>query len=205
MRMRAALAMMLALGLAACAAKPNQIAPGVTIVSADAPPGPGEIKFAVNNPDPERWTAQIRQATRTGSVRLGYTCKVLACPEPLTVVVSNSVPGGARLDKKALEKLAKETLPKLTQARNLQLQVASDNKAKIETLSSATARFDQYDGILNETKITVNDRVRHNAIAIITAGRALVTISADGADRASARKAVDEFSRNVIIEEGPPL
>ena len=205
MMTRAALAMALALGLAACATKPSQIAPGVTLISANTPPGSDEIKFAVKNPDPERWTAQIRQATPTGSVRLGYTCKVLACPEPLTVVVSNSVPGGAKPDKKALEKLAKEILPKLTQARNLELQVASDNKAKIETLSSATARFNRYDGVLNETKITVNDRVRHNAIAIITAGRAVVTISADGADRASTRKAVDEFSRNVIIEEGPPL
>jgi hypothetical protein len=199
------LAVLLALSTAGCNASGNQIAPGVTAVSADSTPGPGEVKIGVRNPNPEKWTAAAVQPTRTGTVRHAFTCKVLSCPDPVSAIVSSSVPRGQRPDQKALEKLAKETLPKLTQARNLELQVASDNKAKIDTLSSATLKLNTYSAVLNETKVTVGERSRHNTMAIIIAGRALIIISADANDRAGARAAIEEFSKSFTIEEGPAL
>jgi hypothetical protein len=200
-----AVAALLALSTAACNASGNQIAPGVTAVSADSKPGPGEVKIGVRNPNPEKWTTAAVQATRVGAVRHAFTCKVLSCPEPVSAIVSSSVPRGQRLDQNGLEKLAKETLPKLTQARNLELQVASDNKAKIDTLSSATVKLNAYNAVLNETRITVGERTRHAATAIIMAGRALIIINAEAADRAAARIAIEEFSKSFTIEEGPAI
>jgi hypothetical protein len=181
------------------------VAPGIVAVGADATPGPGEVKIGIRNPNTEKWTAVAVQPTRTGSVRHAFTCKVLICPEPVSTVLTSSVPRGQKPDQKALEKLAKETLPKLTQARNLQLQVASDNKAKIDTLSSATVKLNNYNSVLNETRTTVGERVRYMTMAIVPAGRALIIISSEANDRASARTAVDEFSRSFTVEEGPAL
>jgi hypothetical protein len=202
---RLALATLLAFGVAACGQTTNRVAPGIVAVGADAQPGPGEVKIGVRNPNPEKWTIAAVQPTRTGSVRHAFTCKVLICPEPVTAVLTSSVPRGPKPDQKALEKLAKETIPKLTQARNLQLQVASDNKAKIDTLSSATVKLNNYNAVLNETRTTVGERVRFITMAIMPAGRALIIISSEAGDRGSARTAIEEFSKSFTVEEGPAI
>jgi hypothetical protein len=195
----------LAVALTACGGGGQQIAPGVTAVSADTRPGPGEVKFGLRNPDPEKWDARVRQATQTGGVRYGFTCKVLVCPEPATVIVSNSLSRSARPSEADLDKIAKETLPKLIQAQNLQFQVASDNKGKIEQLSSARTKFQGYNAVLNEIKTSVGERARYRAFTVIIAGRMLVTVTAEAGDRATARKSIDEFANNFTVEEGPPL
>jgi hypothetical protein len=203
-RMRVVPALAAVLMLAACGST-QSIAPSVRQVSANASPAAGEVKFTLRNPNQEKWTAQIEQGANDGSVRTGFTCKVLVCPEPASVVVIRRVVRGARPDKAALDKIAKVNIPKLNEARNLELQVRSDNRAKVETVSSGTTRFGNYDAILSETKITVTDRSRFTSIAMILAGRMIVTISSEAGDRATARKAIDEFATNFTVEEGPPV
>jgi hypothetical protein len=191
--------------VSACNQSGRQIAPGVISTTSNEPPAPGQIKFALKNPNPEKWTESVQAGSRDGTVRTGYTCKVLTCPEPTTVVVSRGLNRSPRPDKAGLDKIAKETIPKLSEAQNLQLQVRTDNKAKLTTLSSSATKFGAYDGILNETKITIGTNARHSALAFILAGRMLVTIRAEAGDRATARKAVDEFSSSFTVEEGAPL
>ena len=198
------LACILALFLTACA-NSSQIAPGVRVTNASTPPAAGEVKFTLRNPNPEQWTPQIEQGARDGTVRTGYTCKVLICPEPASVVVTRNVVRGARPDKTALEKIAKVNIPKMNEARNLELQVRSDNKAKFETLSSNTTKFGVFDSILSETKLTVAGRSRFASVATILAGRMIVIIRAEAGDRVTARKAVDAFAQSFTIEEGPPV
>jgi hypothetical protein len=199
------LCLALAFLVSACNSGNRQIAPGVVSTTDTDQPQPGQIRFALRNPNPEKWTERVVSGARDGTVRTGYTCKVLVCPEPATVVVSRNLNRGPRPDKAALGKMAKETFPKLTQAQNLQLQVRTDNKAKIDTVSSVATKFGNYDGILNETKISIGTNSRYNTAAIIIAGRMLVTIRAEAGDRATARKAIDEFSQNFTVEEGAPL
>jgi hypothetical protein len=194
-----------ALLVSACNQGGRQIAPGVMTTTSNEPPAPGQIKFALKNPNPEKWTESVQAGTRDGTIRTGFTCRVLTCPEPATVVVSRSLNRSPRPDKAALDKMAKETIPKLSEAQNLQLQVRTDNKAKLTTVSSSATKFGTYDGILNETKITIGTNARHNALAVILAGRMLVTIRAEAGDRATARKAVDEFTSSFTVEEGAPL
>ncbi|MGL4637627.1 MAG: hypothetical protein ACRCWF_16710 [Beijerinckiaceae bacterium] len=194
-----------AVTLAACSGG-TQIAPGVVAVTnPDQPVAPGTIKFTLTNPDKEKWTARIRQGAPDGSVRYGFTCAVLACPEPAEVIVTNRRSPTARPDPKALEKLAKESIPKLTQARNLELQVRTDNKGKAETLSSNVVKVNDYPAILTETKVTINNSSRYTAAATVFAGRVLVNISANAGNRATAKQAVEEFSRSFKVEEGPAL
>jgi hypothetical protein len=192
--------------LSACGAPGGrQIAQGVTVVANDGPVQPGKVRFSLKNPNPEKWTARVESGSRDGTVRTGYTCKVLSCPEPATVVISRNLNRGPKPDKAALDKMAKETLPKLTQAQSLQVQVRTDNKAKIDTVSSTASKFGTYDGILNETKTTIGNNSRYTTVAVILAGRMLVTVRAEAGDRVTARKAVDEFSKSFTVEEGVPL
>jgi hypothetical protein len=194
-----------ALLVSACNQGGRQIAPGVIASTNNDPPAQGQIKFSLKNPNPEKWTESVKAVTRDGTIRTGYTCKVLTCPEPSTVVVSGSLNRGPRPDKAAIEKLAKETIPKLSEAQNLQLQVRTDNKAKLTTVSSSATKFGAYDGILNESKITIGTNARHSALAFILAGRMLVTIRAEAGDRTAAKRAVDEFAASFTVEEGAPL
>jgi hypothetical protein len=129
---------------------------------------------------------------------------VLTCPEPAVVVLTTRRSPDERPNPQALEKFAKESLPKLTQAESLQLQVRSDNKAKAETLSSAVVRVQDYPAILNETKITIADRQRFVTTSTVFAGKLLVGIRAEAGDRATARTAVEDFARAFKVEEGPP-
>jgi hypothetical protein len=202
--LRGAFVAVACLTLAACNSS-RQIAPGVTAASADQPVTPGTTRFTLNNPDPEKWVARVRQGAPDGSVRYGYTCKVLACPDPATIIVTSSRSPTARPDPKALEKLAKESIPKLTQAENLQLQVRTDNKAKAETLSGSVTKVGEFPAIFNEMKLSVQDRSRFIAIKTVFAGKMLVNIRAEAADRATAKTAVEDFSRSFKVEEGPPV
>jgi hypothetical protein len=194
-----------ALLVSACNQGGRQIAPGVISTTTNEPPQPGQIKLVLKNPNPDKWTARVETGSNDGTIRTGYTCKVLSCPEPATIVFSRNLNRGPRPDKAALEKIAKETIPKLSEAQNLQLQVRTDNKAKLTTVASSATKFGAYDGILNETKITIGTNARYNTLAVIIAGRMLVTIRAEAGDRATARKAVDEFASSFTVEEGPPL
>ncbi len=194
----------MALGLAACGGE-TQLAPGVMAVSGDQPIAAGATRFTLQNPNTDKWTPRIRQGAPDGSVRYGFTCNVLTCPEPAEVIVTNRRSPTTNPDPKALEKLAKESIPKLTEARSLELQVSTDNKGKAETLSSNTVRINDFPAVLTETRITISAKARYNTVATVFAGRVLVNINANAGDRATARLAVDEFARSFKIEEGPAL
>jgi hypothetical protein len=192
------------LALGACG-NTTQLAPGVSAVSGDQPIAAGATRFTLQNPDKEKWTARIAQGAPDGSVRYGFTCNVLTCPDPAEVIVTNRRSPSANPDPKELQKLAKESIPKLTQARSLELQVSTDNKGKAETLSSNTVRINDFPAILTETKITISDKERFNTVATVFAGRVLVNINANAGDRVTARQAVEDFARAFKIEEGPAL
>jgi hypothetical protein len=192
-----------ALALAACTER-REIAPGVTAVTADQPAQPGSVRFGITGLSEDKWTATIRQGAPDGSVRYGFTCKVLVCPEPAVVLLTTRRSPAEQPDPKALEKIAKESIPKLTQAESLQLQVRSDNKAKAETLSSAVTRVQAFPAIYSETRLTAVDRQRFITIATVFAGKILVTIRAEAGDRGTAKTAVDDFAKAFRVEEGPP-
>jgi hypothetical protein len=199
---RAAVTLAAALALGACDQR-TEIAPGVAAVTADQPVQPGAVRFGIAGLSEDKWTATIRQGAPDGSVRYGYTCKVLVCPEPAVVLLTTRVSPTERPDPKALQKIAKETIPKLTQAESLQLQVRTDNRAKAETLSSAVTTIQTYPAIFSETRLTALDRQRFTTIATIFAGKILVTIRAEAGDRATAKLAVDDFAKAFRVEEGP--
>jgi hypothetical protein len=199
---RAAAVLLAASVLAACAAE-REIAPGVAAVTADQPLQPGSVRFGLTGLSEEKWTATIRQGAPDGSVRYGFSCKVLICPEPAVVLLTTRVSPAERPDPKALQRIARESIPKLTQAESLQLQVRTDNKARTETLSSAVTTIQTYPAIYSETRLTAPDRQRFTTIATVFAGKILVTIRAEAGDRATARTAVDDFARAFRVEEGP--
>jgi hypothetical protein len=202
---RAAASLAAALLLAGCAARQPEIAPGVLAVAADQAPLPGAVRFGLAGVSEEKWTASIRQGAPDGSVRYGFTCKVLACPEPAIVLLTTRRSPSERPDPKALEKIAKESIPKLTQAESLQLQVRTDNRARAETLSSTVTTIQNYPAIFNETRLVAADRERFTTIVTVFAGKLLVTIRAEAGDRATAKTAVDDFAKAFRVEEGPPL
>ncbi len=182
-----------------------EIAPGVVASGATGAPAPGTVRFGIAAIDQEKWTPSIQQGSPDGSVRYGFTCKVLVCPEPAVVILTTRRAPSERPDPKALDKIARESIPKLTQAESLQMQVRTDNRAKAETLSSAVTRIRDYPAIVSETRLTIADRQRFTAIAAVFAGKLLVSIRAEAADRATARAAIDDFAKAFTIEEGPPL
>jgi hypothetical protein len=190
--------------LAGCAGQP-EIAPGVVASSAQETPAPGTVRFGIDGVDRDKWTPTISQGAPDGSVRYGFTCKVLICPEPASVILTTRRAPTERPDPKALERIAKESIPKLTQAESLQLQVRTDNRARAETLSSAVTRIRDYPAIYSETRLTALDRQRFTTIATVFAGKLLITIRAEAGDRATAKTAVDDFARAFKVEEGPPL
>jgi hypothetical protein len=194
----------LAAATAACTPS-NQIAPGVVAVSGTDPILPGTVRFSFENPDKDKWVPRIRQGAPDGSVRYGFTCQVLSCPEPATVVLSYNRAAPTQPDAKMLQKLAKESIPKMAQARNLELQVRTDNKGKIETLSSNVMRYNDYSAILVESKVTVVDRVRHIAVATVFAPPTLVNINVEAGDRATAKLAAEAFAKSIKVEQGPAL
>jgi hypothetical protein len=181
----------------------QQIAPGVTVVAPGTTAGPGQTVFSISNVNPEHWTQAFRQGLRDGQVRYGYTCKVLYCPEPATIVISHRAFRGPPPTRQQLEKIAKETLPKLIEARNLQFQVQTDNKGKIERLSSGVTKLGKYEAILQETKTTLGDRSRVSSTSIMVAGKLIITIFSEAGDRATARRSIDEFVTRMTVEEGP--
>lgn len=201
----AGLALALAALLSACNQSGQQIAPGISLATRNQPIAPGTTRVSIDNPNAEKWTAVVRQGAPDGSVRNGYTCKVLACPEPASVVVTTRRSPTANPDPKAIEKLARESIPKLVQAENLQLQVRTDNKGRVESLSSAVTRVDGYQAIFSESKLTIGDRARFIAVMMVFAGRVIINIRAEAADRAVAKTAADDFSRAFKVEDGPPL
>jgi hypothetical protein len=200
---RPALAALAAAGLAGCT-QTAEISPGVTLSNDRQALAPGDMRFGIAGLDSEKWSASIRQGAPDGSLRLGFTCKVLACPDPVAVIVTTRRSPAERPDAKALEKLAKETIPKLTQAESLQLQVRTDNKAKVDTLSSVATRIRDYPAVLNETRVTAPERQSYIAIATLFAGKLLVTVRTEAGDRAAAKAALDDFTKAITIEEGPP-
>jgi hypothetical protein len=199
---RLAIAGLLAAAVAGCV-RTAEVAPGITISNDQEALAPGAMRFGLSGLDREKWNASVRQGAPDGSLRLGFTCKVLSCPDPVSVIVTTRRSPTERPDAKALEKLAKETIPKLTQAESLQLQVRTDNKAKVDTLSSVATRIRDYPAVLSETRITVPDRQRYTTIATLFAGKLLVTVRAEAGDRAGAKAALDDFTKALRIEEGP--
>jgi hypothetical protein len=203
MRRASLVAAVAAVLLAGCGDR-REVAPGVIAAGAGDTVAPGTVRFGLQEFNREKWTATVAQGAPDGSVRYGFTCKVLSCPDPAVVIVTTRRSPTEWPDPKALEKIAKESIPKLTQAESLQMQVRTDNKARAETLSSAVTRIREYPAIFSETRLTALDRQRYTTIATVFAGKLLVTIRAEAGDRATAKTAVDEFSRAFTVEEGPP-
>ncbi|MGL4243771.1 MAG: hypothetical protein ACRCTI_21865 [Beijerinckiaceae bacterium] len=202
MRLAVAASAVAAFLLGGCVER-REIAPGVVAATAGEAARPGTVRFGLANVDREKWTPTVAQGAQDGSVRYGFTCKVLTCPEPAVVILTTRRSPTERPDPKALEKIARESIPKLTQAENLQLQVRTDNKARTETLSSAVTRIRDYPALYSETKLTALDRSRYTTIATVFAGKLLITIRAEAGDRVTAKSAVDEVARAFTIEEGP--
>jgi hypothetical protein len=198
----AASAVVAALLLSACAER-REIAPGVVAAEAGQAATAGSVRFSIAEFDREKWTASVSQGAPDGSVRYGFTCKVLTCPEPAVVILTTRRSPTERPDPKALERIAKDSIPKLTQAESLRLQVQTDNRARAETLSSAVTRIRDYPAIFSETRLTALDRARYTTIATVFAGKLLITIRAEAGDRATAKTAVDDFARVFRVEEGP--
>jgi hypothetical protein len=199
-RSAAIAACLLALAAAGCGQR-TEIAPGVTAVQAGTPAAPGSVRFSLQDFDREKWTPTVQQGAPDGSVRYGFTCKVLSCPDPALVILTTRRSPTERPDPRALERLAKESIPKLTQAESLQLQVQTNNRAKAETLSSAVTRIQDYPAVFSETRLTVLDRARYTTIASVFAGKLLVTIRAEAGDRKTAKDAVDDFARSFRVED----
>ena len=61
-------------------------------------------------------------------------------------------------DPKALEKFAKDDLPKSIRAAGAAREVMSDGTDKIETLASETATLKGYPSVVNESKISRGKR-----------------------------------------------
>jgi hypothetical protein len=164
-------------------------------------PTAGGSKLTIEKIDPEKWRAAFRQANQN-TLRLGFTCRVLHCPEPANVVLSyttlRSKPTAQDLDK-----VAKETLPKLIEARNLQFQVQTNNKGRIDRLSSTRTKIAGHDALLQEIKLVVGEQSRFSSTAMLFIGRQSITINSEAGDRATARRSIDEFASNITVEEGP--
>lgn len=192
----------LAVLLAGCGGG-QAIAPGVTVGDGNQPVPPGAVQFRLTNPDPAKWRDTITQGAPDGSVRRGFSCAVAVCPEPVSVILTTARGPLTTPSDSALQKLARESIPKINESTSLQLQVQTDNRAKIETLSSRVTRVRAYPAILTEAKATVGDRSIFSTKAIVFTGTLLVTVTTEAPDRQSARDGTEAFASAFDVEVGP--
>jgi len=167
---------------------------------AQKPASPGTIRVTTKAPEPEKWKAQ-KNANGTQRV---FKCKPLACSDPQTVAFTFSKSPTLHPDPKALEKFAKEDLPKSIRAAGAAREVLSDGAEKIETLASKTATLKGYPSVVNESKISRDKSDAYVQTAIIFAGPLMIRVQSSSPDRELSQKALNEFIEIMSIEEGPP-
>jgi hypothetical protein len=165
-----------------------------------APIKPGSIRVTTKAPEPDKWDAL---SLNNGTRRI-FKCKPLACPDPQSVVFTFSKSPTRHPDPKALERFAKEELPKSIRAASAAREVMSDGEEKAETLTSDTATLKSYPSVINETKLSRNKSETYVQTAIIFAGALMVRIQSSSSNRELAKKALAEFLEIMRIEEGPP-
>ena len=143
------------------------------------------------------------QRNANGTQRI-FKCKPLACSEPQTVTFTFSKSPTRHPDPKALEKFAKEDLPKSIRAASAAREVLTDGAEKIETLMSQTTTLKSYPSVVNESKISRGKSDAYIQIAIMFAGPVMIRVQSSSPDRELAKKALNEFIEIMEIEEGPP-
>jgi hypothetical protein len=165
------------------------------------PPKAGTMRVTTKAPEPEKWNVQ---ATANGSQRV-FKCKPLACSDPQTVSFTfQKSPTTLKPNPQALEKFAKEDLPKSIRAASASREILSDGAEKIETLASDTATLKGYPSVLNESKFSKGASATYMQTAIIFAGPMMIRVQSSSPDGALAKKALAEFIEIMQIEEGPP-
>jgi hypothetical protein len=165
-----------------------------------APIKPGSMRVTTKAPEPDKWDA----LSFNNGTRRVFKCKPLACPDPQSVVFTFSKSPTRHPDPKALERFAKEELPKSIRAASAAREVMSDGEEKAETLASDTATLKSYPSVINETKLSRNKSETYVQTAIIFAGALMVRIQSSSSNRELAKKALAEFLDVMRIEEGPP-
>jgi hypothetical protein len=188
-----------ALGLLASGCGGNTPMAGALQTTGPIPPGVS--RMTIDKVNDEHWTPAFRQVTQSGG-RIGFTCRVLHCPDPANVIITFSTLR-AKPTTQDLDKTAKDVLPKLIESRNLQFQVQTNNKGKIERLSTARTKIAGHDALLQEIKLSVGERSRVSSTAMLFIGKQSIAINAEAGDRAIARRSIDEFATRIVVEEGP--
>jgi hypothetical protein len=167
----------------------------------DAPkPAPGgSMRVTTKAPEPDKWDVQ----NFNNNTRRVFKCKPLACPDPQTVIFVFGRSPTKNIDPKALNRFAKEELPKSIRAASAAREVMSDGAEKAETLSSDTATFKGFPSVINETKFVRTNSEVYVETAIIFAGVVMVRVQSSSPNRDLAKKALAEFIDVMRIEEGP--
>jgi hypothetical protein len=165
-----------------------------------APIKPGSIRVTTKAPEPDKWDA----LSLNNGTRRVFKCKPLACPDPQSVVFVFGKSPTRHPDPTALERFAKEELPKSIRAASAAREVMSDGAEKAETLASDTATLKSYPSVINETKLSRNKSETYIDTAIIFAGALMIRVQSSSTNRELAKKALAEFLDVMRIEEGPP-
>ena len=166
---------------------------------AGKPGGSLQMRVTTRAPEPEKWSAQ-KNANGTQRV---FKCKPLACPDRQTVAFTFQKSPTRHPDPKALERFAKEELPRSIRAAGAAREVLSDGAEKIETLASDIATLKGYPSVVNESKFSRGKSEAYVQTAIIFAGPLMIRVQSSSPDRALAQKALNEFIGVMRIEEGP--
>lgn len=164
-----------------------------------APVPAGGIRVTVR--PPVDW---VKRELRTGNVMTQvYVCKALACFNPSSVSVK-SVPTLARHpDPRALEALAKTTLPKMILAQSASQMILSDGKIVTKILSSKVTELAGYPAIIMETSKTGLPKLEFRAIGLIFAGPIMLIVASQSTVLADAEAHLTSFVSLVTFTEGP--
>jgi hypothetical protein len=187
-----------ALGLLLAASAPSLGQSGDA--ATPTPIKPGSVRVTTKAPEPDKWDAQ----NLNNNTRRLFKCKPLACPDPQTVIFTFSKSPTRHPDPKALERFAKEELPKSIRAASAAREVMSDGAEKAETLASDTATLKDFPSVINETKLSRGKTEVYVDTAIIFAGVLMVRVQSSSPNRDLAKKTMVEFIDVMRIEEGPP-
>jgi hypothetical protein len=164
------------------------------------PVKPGTVRVTTKPPEPEKWNVETN-ADRTRRV---FKCKPLACSDPQTVSFSFQKSPTLHPNPKALERFAKEELPKSIRAASASREVMSDGTEKIETVSSETTTLKGYPSVVNETKFLKGSAATYIQTAIIFAGPMMIRVQSSSPDEQLAKTALSQFIDVMQIEMGPP-
>jgi len=168
----------------------------------DAPAKPndgGTMRVTTKAPEPDKWDVQ----NFNNNTRRVFKCKPLACPDPQTVIFVFGKSPTKHPDPKALERFAKEELPKSIRAASAAREVMSDGDEKAETMASDTATLKGFPSVINETKFSRSKSETYVQTAIIFAGALMVRIQSSSPNRDLSKKGLAEFLDVMRIEEGP--